>query len=220
MIKILDKLKSYRILIILLLISACGLLFFCKKARHHFFKGEVISSMGEIIRLQPNPRGDIDGIIIKTKDREITLGFPPHLASDVLAIADIGDKVSVLYEDEPHHHDSRLIAINNPSRHKSFDLHAHQPPRLDSGQDISLTITDYKFNVDDRNNPNGIIYNNYLVEIKPHLLEQLIPLIEKAERINVKGRIRNREKGFVNKHRYKIIKAFSIELDKKTYLLD
>ncbi len=215
-------------LFIFLLIVSLLLFVIIRREKRAFESTFNTSSLGKIVGFKANHKDHIDAIILDTKKGEISLGFSPHEAHSVLDIAKKGDEVSVLFNTKNQHRnerdqkiDYRLLTISNLKTHNSVDLREKMPPPFDMGKDIDIDIDikNFKFYFDDKNNEKGLIYNNYFIDIKPDLMRQIRPFIEKAKKITIKGKQSIEDSHVVNYYGYITVKPDLVTIDNRTYLL-
>ncbi|MBC7474277.1 MAG: hypothetical protein H7263_08300 [Candidatus Sericytochromatia bacterium] len=186
------------------------------------------STLGKIVGFKANNRDHIDAIILLTKSGAIPLGFPPNEAHTVLNVAKKGDQVIALFNTKNQHTndrdkktDYRLLKISNLKTHSSVDLTEKIPPPFDLGKDIDIEVdlNKLKFHFDNKNRAKGLIYNNYFIDIKPELMEQIKPFIDKAKTITIKGKQSIEDSNFVNYYGYLTVKPDLITIDNRSYLL-
>ncbi|MFN8672308.1 MAG: hypothetical protein U0457_09575 [Candidatus Sericytochromatia bacterium] len=220
--------KKIVVSVFLIILIVIGGFIFIKKRRPPLEKEFNVSNTGFITSFKSNIRDDIDGLVLKTEKGNIDLGFFPHEASRVKNVADIGDKVSVIYNTKAQHKndkdnklDYKLLMISNLKTNKTEDLYGVRPPHppFEHGIDVKMEIKEYKFQNNANGQKNGIISENYFIDIEPNMLEEIEPNLKNAKNIIIRGKKRSENSGFKNQYDYLLINAHSIEIDGKTFLL-
>lgn len=221
--------KSKNSLLVVLSVLLLGGIVFEINRGARFFKPPPLekTDSGIIADFKSNNHDDIDGIVLKTKTGTLDLGFFPHQASLVLNVAKKGDEVSVVFDDNDKHRndkdqklDSRILIITNLKNHYTLDLREGHPPPFDKGINTELVVESFIVHLDEKGNENGIVANNYFIEISPDMMKQIKPMLKAAKKILVKGKKRSNTDNYINHEKYGLIKADSITLDQATYLLN
>ena len=216
-----NKKLLFKVLLVLLIAFITAIVIFNKKSRMPFTESQI-SLSGKLIDYQTNKKGDIDSLIIRSNTDNLLIHFPPHTAFEIIKTFPKNTQIEVIYNKKNHFLDkdidNHLLSISNKDNSRFLKLADIKNTPVDKGISSNIIIKNYKINFDDKDQANAIISNNYFIDIKPHILKEIIPLMDKAKKIEIKGLIRS-ENGFVNSNGYKYLKAESLILDERIYLL-
>jgi hypothetical protein len=212
------------ILILIFFVGVVVWYFLKKESTIPFFQDEQSQTCtGTVQDFHVNGAGDIDGITIINNGKFVLLRFPPHVAFRVLEVASAGEHVTATFvnrngrkhkKNEPTlesiaDKSGKVINLNNMLPHLS----------LSNEEQIEIILSDRHFSMDKKGKKNGFISGKYFIEIKPHIMQELLPLILQAKTITIQGMTRDSMSGFVNFYKRDVIRATAIELDSITYTL-
>lgn len=176
---------------------------------------------GMVMQYGSNPQGDIDKILIDENNNQIWLHFPPHAAKQILNIAKLHTVVTIEYAQKPGKKDilsNELQTISNDNNNM-LDIKMIVPPSPTAGNNITVTGKIIKIKSDNNGNQNAFELSNKLIVLPPHAAKALLPLIENAKTIVVKGDERNNADGFVNINGLSLVRPESIIIDSINYLV-
>jgi len=215
--------KALQNLLLLSLLIAVVVFYYRKKEEILPFiqSKNVTTYTGNVERFNTNHAGDVDGIIVRNGWDRLFFKFPPHMALKVMEVVNTGESATITYYYEKgKKHKLKLQSITNNKTGKLLNLERIQPPVIiPGGEQVEITVNTKQFSVDKKGKINGFISDNYLVEIKPHVMDGLINSINEAKVIKIKGIKRSANEGFVNIQHRELVKATQIELDSNTYIL-
>ncbi len=177
---------------------------------------------GKINDYKTNRIGDIDKVLADTKQGKIWVHFPPHTAKFIMnaapknktATLDIRSSNKTTIDNLPLF---ELISVQ--SIVGSFLVESVPPPPPATGKKIEISGKAGQYKLDEKGNVAGMIFGKYLVDIPPHLVQNIFPVIKASQEIIVKGYERNTEDGFVNVTGLVMVKPYAITIDKIDYLL-
>lgn len=216
-----NKKLLFKVLLVILTAAIIAIVIFNKKSQISFTESQI-SLTGKLIDYQANKKGDIDSLIIQSSNNDILIHFPPHTAFKIMNTAPKNSQIEVTYTKKKHfldkNSDNHLLSISNKNNDQYLNLTDIKNNPVDKGTNISIILKNYKINFDSKNQANAIISDNYFIDLRPHILKEIMPLMDKAKKIEIKGLLRS-ENGFVNSNGYKYLKAESLILDEQIYLL-
>lgn len=184
---------------------------------------------GTIVNYAANRNGDIDKLILNTGNDKMLIYFPPHTARQLMNAAEKNTKVHVWLGNDkkpPPKHDD----INNQNRYELISLHAEvnsitinvhdiPPPRPATGNEVLIKGKTIQWQKDDNNQPVDFILSGKLIALSPHARKSLLPLLNNARSITVKGYERNAADGFVNISGLIMVKPYAITIDSVNYIV-
>jgi hypothetical protein len=178
-------------------------------------------AIGRVVEYGANPQGDIDKILVKTNDQQIWLHFPPHTAKKVLELAVIQAIVSTTYSEEVHgkggmmHNELRTIGT---SKDNLVNLQSILPPPPSDGKNVWLTGSKYTIREDSHGRTTGFEFGGKYIVLPPHIAGELLPKLSVAGTIEVKGKQRSDQDGFVNMYGG-LVRPEVIIIDNMNYLV-
>ena len=177
---------------------------------------------GRVLDYHTNRIGDIDKLLIETKQQKIWIHFPPHTANMVMKAAAKGEQAEIYTRVSAKRTLDNLpmpdlISIRNGAA--SFLVESVIAPAPAVGKKVEISGKPGRYKLDEKGLVAGIIIDHYLIDISPHLVQNLFPVIKDSEQIIVKGYERNAGDGFVNITGLTMIKPYAISIDKTDYLL-
>lgn len=176
---------------------------------------------GTVIQYGSNPQGDIDKILVDVNNNQLWLHFPPHAAKQVLNIAKLHAIVAIEYAERHGKKDriSNEIQIISNNKNESVNIRDIAPPPPTPGNDVTVNGNKIEIKKDDNGNTNAFVLSNKLIMLPPHVAENLLPMIENAKTITVKGNERSNADGFVNINGLNLVRPDSIIIDGTNYLV-
>lgn len=217
--------KGFQHVLLLALLAAVAIFYLV--GRNHLAPrqehGEGDTARGLVIEFQSNGIGDVDALSLRSGGENLVLKFPPHTASKVMHVAKPNDQVEAVFrKDKKHPHDARgkLEILTNVTTGQRVVVADIPPPiQHETGPEIEVILPEKAFHVDRKGRINGFVTARQLIEIKPDVMNGLLSVIHEAKQIKVKGFKRDEQAGFVNLKKMELVKAVSLELDGRTYLL-
>ena len=171
---------------------------------------------GVVIDYRSNRIGDVDKLVIKSESKLTVVHFPPHTARAVMNAAPKNQEAE-LTVDLSEKKDPELRSVKAASG--DLDMHSIPPMAAASGKEVEITEKALSFRRDGHGSVNALVYKNYLVELPPHLVKNLQPVLADTARIVVRGYERDVSQGFVNTTGLIVVKPFSITINNTDYLL-
>jgi hypothetical protein len=171
-----------------------------------------------------NKIGDIDKILALQNGEKIWLHFPPHVASKVIDIAVKNTTINATYSSlEKKAKDGlpmyELRAIRSEGLGKMFDVHSIPPPPPMPASISEISGKEIHLRFDEEGKANAFVLSSKLVELKPATAETLVPLLQNAGKIIVKGFERDTSSGFVNITGFPLIRPTMITIDNTNYIV-
>jgi hypothetical protein len=185
-------------------------------------QSEAIS--GLVLDYGSNGIGDVDKLLLQLPGRKIWVRFPPHTASRVMNIGVKTTSVTItMAPSDKFSPDSlavfELLSIHSASLGQGVLIRDMPPPPPEKGSEVEVTGHDPQFRLDDHGKVGAFILGDKIVELRPGIGGSLIPLLQQAKEITIKGYERGTERGFVNSYGLAVVKPNSILIDKTSYLL-
>jgi hypothetical protein len=179
---------------------------------------------GIVIDYGSNKVGDIDKILLQQADKKIWLHFPPHTASQIMSVgaknatvnAEVGAMNKMMPDNVPM---SDLTSIQSAALGKTVFIHDIPPPPPSRGDEIEVKGSAAKFKLDDNGKVSAFILADKIIELHPGMIETLVPLLQQAKEIIVKGYERGMGNGFVNVTGFPLVKPYNITIDKINYVV-
>ena len=179
---------------------------------------------GKVLEYASNPEGDIDKILISSQYENVWLHFPPHAAKMVIKIAPVYASIEAdIDQGGPGHHPHpdhkngvfELKQLRNYSSNAAINLANIPPPAPSEGIETEVKgsiVQDLKYE-----NNNTFSLSGKIISLPPFMARALFPLINQANQIIVKGKMRDTTGGFVTASGEPVIKANTIQLDSVIY---
>lgn len=203
-----------------MLLAGGVIVFYLARKKEVPAPGRVESEMTGIINnVLVNEHQDVDGLEIESNGQIFKVKFPPHCAAAILATAARHDSVHFVGRTAKEHNEYRLVSLSNLKSNQSVEVERLRPPAPSEGKVAEITITHPRVALNSNNDATGLISGDILVEIKPHVMKTILPLIQNDATIIVKGIERTSSEGFVNVGHHRIIHAISVEVNNKTYIV-
>lgn len=176
---------------------------------------------GIVIQYGSNPSGDIDKLLMEENNVQTWLHFPPHTAKKVLSVAKLHAQIKITIaampgKNEVINNELQTIISNN---NEPLNIRDIPPPPPTQGNEIVIGGNNHIIKTSDDGRANAFILSGKLIALPPHASETLLPLINNAKIILVKGYERSNSDGFVNINNLNLIKPYSIMIDSINYLV-
>lgn len=182
--------------------------------------GNVVK--GKIVDYKTNRIGDIDKVLVDTKQGKVWIHFPPHTAKFVMNTAPKNESGTLAIRPADKmtiDHLPLFELISVQTALGSFLTESVPPPAPAVGNKIAISGAAGRYKLDEKGIVAGIILNQYLVDIPAQMLQHILPVIEASHEMTVKGYERNASDGFVNVTGLIMVKPYAITIDKIDYLL-
>lgn len=220
-------------IILLLILLAAGWIVYKSQSKHKklleeksfgqpFSQDKLLNIKGSILKFGSNHEGDIDKILLSTDKRKIWLHFPPHTARQVTSVAKINSAVdAVISQKTPDGPDKNvgyeLKYLRGKNSRVSVDLAQIPAPFPRKGFEVEITGIPSE-DIENKYRPNtSFILSGKLISIPPHMARDLLPLINQAKKVKVKGQMRDTTEGFLSISGMKVVKPNFIQIDSITY---
>ena len=183
---------------------------------------EITTISGTVSKLATNDDFVYDGFYVSTSNGDILVKFPPHLGSQITALAKDGNQVTV-----------KGVADVTPTGEKNFRLNsitvggktiedvppvAPTTPPQEVAVSESGTISELQKNKEG-DAVVGLFVNNTIVKMPPHIYQQLGQSLVKGAKISYSGFKKPENNGEVAAKNYKIVHARTISVNGKEYQL-
>ncbi|MFY1046101.1 hypothetical protein [Chryseobacterium sp. GP-SGM7] len=183
---------------------------------------EITTITGTISKMTVNDDFIYDGFDIASNGESVSVKFPPHLGSQISALAKQGSQISV-----------KGFADVTPTGEKAFRMSSvtangktieDTPPAVlqTPPQEVSVTksgtITDLQKNKQG-DTVVGLFVDNTIVKMPPHIYQQLGQTLTKGTKISFTGFQKPANSGEVAEKKFNIIHARTISVNGKEYSL-
>ena len=177
---------------------------------------------GVVIKYGSNHDGDVDKILLSEDGKKVWLHFPPHAARQVTELAGINHVIqATISRKAMPGHDTEdqyeLKYLQNKDARILFDLSQIPAPLPRKGFEVEVKGKPSKDLRIEAGRENSFVLEDKLVSLPPHMARDLLPLINQAKFIIVKGQMRDSTEGFLSLSSLKIVKPSSIQIDSITY---
>lgn len=223
------KLSKSKGIILLLGILVAGLLFYRIQKNDKNLPAELrpdygtiankqFKIAGTVIKYGSNHEGDIDKLLIASDEKEVWLHFPPHMARLVKSVAILNDPVNALVDKKGPPHGPRhenvfeLKSLINNKLETNVNLSLIQAPIPREGIKIEIQGIP-SFN----RNKNTLMLTGKVIKLPPHMAHELLPLINQAKTITVKGYMRDSTDGFLSDSGLPVVRPISVKIDSVIY---
>ncbi|GAB3995203.1 hypothetical protein GCM10028807_34750 [Spirosoma daeguense] len=191
------------------------------------------SISGRVLGYLANRVGDYDGLRLRIATGEVHLSFPPHAAARIRPIAATGQQVTAdvapglarpvpgIQTEEKNRTipiTYRLIRLRNEKSGITFQLADFPPPPPQSGQLVQSEGPLVKKLYDEQGRLTALLTDKYLLELKPHQIEQISSLLDGVKRVGFTGFERTAE-GFVNQTGRPVLHPTSLTIRGQTFAL-
>ncbi len=198
------------------------------------------SVSGRVLGYLSNRIGDYDGLRLQTSVGEAHLLFPPHTASRILKLAATGQRIQADVEPQPGRPELaqpglggpgettetdrstittyRLIRLRNQTLGTSFQLADLPPPPPRQGQLIQTEGPLVSKIHSGQGQLTALLTDKYLIELKPHQVEQISSLLTGVQRLGVTGFERTAD-GFVNRTGRPVLHPTTLTIRGQTFAL-
>lgn len=182
---------------------------------------EIRTVSGTVSRMSANDDFVYDGFYLDGSGGPVLVKFPPHLGSQITALARQGGQISVKGFEE--------VAPdgNNTFRMKSVTANGKTvedtPPAVPQAppQETSATgsgaVTELQKNRE--GHTVGIFVDGTLLKVPPHVFEKLGTSLVKGAKISFTGAKKPENSGEVAERKFNIVRARTISIDGKEYSL-
>lgn len=192
------------------------------------------SVSGRVLGYLSNRVGDYDGLRLQTATGEVRLFFPPHTAARIRQLAPTRQRITA--DVEPRHAgpgpgrplgnegseteqtNYRLIRLRNGTSGLTFQLSDLPPPPPQQGQLVQSEGPLVKKLYDEQRRLTALLTDKYLIELKPHQVEQISSLLVGVKRLGFTGFERTAE-GFVNQTGRPVLHPTSLTIRGQTFAL-
>lgn len=193
------------------------------------------SVSGRVLGYVSNRIGDYDGLQLQTATGEVRLFFPPHTAARIRQLAPIRQRITADVEPErarpgparpelsnegskTEQTNYRLIRLHNGISGLAFQLSDLPPPPPQQGQLVQSEGPLVKKLFDEHGRLTALLTDRYLIELKPHQVEQISSLLVGVGRVGVTGFERTAA-GFVNRTGRPVLHPTSLTIRAQTFSL-
>lgn len=190
------------------------------------------SVSGRVLGYLSNRIGDYDGLRLQTATGEVRLFFPPHTAARIRQLVPIRQRITADVESElgparpglgneesktePINY--RLVRLRNGTSGLAFQLSDLPPPPPQQGQVVQAEGPLVKKLYDEQKRLTALLTDKYLIELKPHQVEQISSLLLGVQRVGVTGFERTAA-GFVNRTGRPVLHPTSLTIRGQTFSL-
>jgi len=183
---------------------------------------EITTISGTVSKMNTNDDFVYDGFYLNSSGGPVLVKFPPHLGSQITALAGQGSQVSIkgFEEAAPNGEKAfrmKLITANGKTVEDTPPAVPQAPP-----QEVSVTesgtITDLQKNKEG-NAVVGIFVDNTILKMPPHLYQQLGQALVKGAKISFTGFKKPDHSGEVAEKKFNIVHARTISVNGKEYSL-
>lgn len=186
-------------------------------------ESDAVNISGTVENYLGDKNGDIDKMRLNDGKQILLLHFPPHTAKQVMLLAPKNSLIKASVFDglpkKPNDDFNMYNVESITTSASSLNINDIAPPPPVEGKEVELTGTITSYKRDDHGMINGFVINNYIVQLPPHAVQNIVPLLQNAKQISVKGFVRDTTNGFVNISGLMLVKPSSINIDKTNYLL-
>lgn len=183
---------------------------------------EITTISGTVSKLKTNDDFVYDGFYLNNNGGSVLVKFPPHLGSQITAIAKQGSQISIKgFEDvapngEKSFHMNSITA--NGKIVEDTPPAAPQAPPQEVSVSESGTITDLQKNKEG-DAVVGIFVDDTLLKMPPHIYQQLGQSLVKGTKISFTGFKKPDNSGEVAERKFNIVRAKTISVNGKEYSL-
>lgn len=183
---------------------------------------EITTLTGTVSKMSANDDFVYDGFYLNGNGGQILVKFPPHLGSQVKAMAGQGSQISIKgFEDTaPNGEKSfrmKSITVNGKTVADTPPAVPQTPPQ-EVAATGSGTVTELQKNKEG-NAVVGIFVDDTLLKVPPHLYEQLEKSVQKGAKISYTGFRKPENSGEVAEKKINIVRAKTISVNGKEYAL-
>lgn len=183
---------------------------------------EISTMSGKISKMTVNDDFVYDGFYMTSNGESVLVKFPPHLGSQITAIAKDGNSVSVKGVADIAPNDERSFRMNSLTANgKTVEDVAPAIPQTPT-QEVSVsesgTITQLQKNKEG-NAVVGIFVGSTILKMPPHIYQQLGQSLVKGAKISFTGFKKPENSGEVAEKKYNIVHARTISVNGKEYSL-
>lgn len=175
---------------------------------------EQVMLNGKVKAYETNPEGDIDKIILNRDGKKLKIHFPPHLAKYILEIAEKNETAAIKATSREDSYE--LISVTSGNR-KTFDTGKLLPPKPSPGKKIFIKGNVSALIKDRENQITGFVIGQRTVMVSLEESTTLVPLLMKANYIEVTALERDKREGIVNTLRFPPVRMMEIKLDSIIY---
>lgn len=206
----------------------------------HWWQAEAQTPMsvsGRVTGYLYNRIGDYDGLRLQTKTGEVHLFFPPHTAARIRRLAATRQRITADVvpghggpghvppalgtqeeKNQPELTTYRLVRLRNTTSGMVFQLTDFPPPPPQSGPLVQFEGPLLEKMQDEHGQLIALLTDKYLIELKPHQVEQISSLLAGVQRLGATGFERTVE-GFVNRTGRPILHPTTLTVRGQTFAL-
>ncbi len=170
---------------------------------------------GKVAGYETTPEGNIDKIILDEGKQKSEIHFPPHLAKQILNIAQ--PNASVHLKAFERDRGLELISIASESGKNTFDVQGILPPKPDPGKEIRIKGAVSELIRNRQNKTIGFVIGQKTVMLNPEESRTLEPLLMKAHQVEVSALERNTKDGTINTLDFPPVRLMEIKIDSIVY---
>lgn len=183
---------------------------------------EISTVIGKVSKMAVNDDFVYNGFYITSNGESVLVKFPPHLGSQITALAKNGSSVSVKGVADVAQNGEKSFRMNSLTANgKTVEDVAPAVPQTPP-QEVSVsesgTITQLQKNKED-NAVVGIFIGNTILKMPPHIYQQLGQSLVNGAKISFTGFKKPENSGEVAEKKYNIVHARTISVNGKEYSL-
>lgn len=183
---------------------------------------EITTISGTVSKLKTNDDFVYDGFYLNSNGGSVLVKFPPHLGSQITALAKQGSQISIKGFEDVAPNGEKSFHINsitaNGKTVEDTPPAAPQAPPQEVSVSESGTITDLQKNKEG-DAVVGIFVDNTLLKMQPHIYQQLGQSLVKGTKISFTGFKKPDNSGEVAERKFDIVRAKTISVNGKEYSL-
>lgn len=170
---------------------------------------------GKVARYETTPEGNIDQMVLDQGKQQSEVHFPPHLARQILEIAQPSAFVHLKVARRDHGYE--LISVSSENGNNRFDIQGILPPKPSPGKEIRIKGKVSEFIRNRRNETTGFVVGQKTVMLNPEESRILAPLLIKANQVEITAMERDANDGTINTLRFPPVKMTEITIDSIVY---
>lgn len=182
---------------------------------------EITTLSGTVSKMSANDDFVYDGFYLNARGGSVLVKFPPHLGSQMMALAKQGGQISVKGFEEVAPNGEKTFRMKSVTANgktvEDTPPAVPQAPPQETFTTGSGTVTDLQKNRE--GHTVGIFVDDTLLKMPPHVFEKLGTSLVKGAKVSFTGAKKPENSGEAAERKFNIVRAGTVSINGKEYSL-